>query len=77
MRILVTLLILVVVGCGGTEAPQSDMSGWNTLGEVSDGLSEVTIFWTVNEETGDRVYVLVGNRKGSVFVIPPRESSEK
>ncbi len=77
MRILMALLILVAVGCGGTEAPQSDMSGWKTLGEVSDGLTSGTVFWTVNKETGDRVYVLVGSRKGGVFVIPPHESSEK
>lgn len=67
---IMALFAVGILGCDGTQAPPTTTSGWKKLGAVNDGFSGGTIFWTVNEETGDRVYVMVGVEKGGIYVMP-------
>ena len=73
MRTIILLFALVLAGCGKTKASPTNTSDWKELGIVDDGLGEATIFWTINEETGDRVYALIGLQKGSIFVVPTKK----
>lgn len=74
MKLLAILALVGLVGCE-TKAEPTSTGKWKTLGDVSDGLGSAKVFWTVNEETGDRVYVLVGSQKGGVFVVPTGKPS--
>lgn len=74
MKTFALLALVVLVGCE-TKAEPTITSKWKTLGPVSDGNGSGTIFWTMNEETGDRVYVLVGKDNGGVFVVPTGKPS--
>jgi hypothetical protein len=68
--LVVALLAIGTMGCEGTQAPPTTTSGWKKLGTVSDGVNQGNIFWIINEETGDRVYVMVGSDKGGIYVMP-------
>lgn len=70
MRALIVALLAVgILGCE-TKAPPTTTSGWKKLGQVSDGVGSGNVYWTVNEETGDRVYVMIGSNKGGLYVVP-------
>jgi hypothetical protein len=74
-NLLAILLAVVLVGCE-TKAEPTVTGPWKKLGEVSNGAGTGTVFWTVNTETGDRVYVLVGGHVGGVYVLPGKTPAE-
>ncbi len=75
MKLVVLLLGIALMGCE-TKAEPTTVGPWKKLGEVSNGAGTGTVFWTVNVETGDRVYVLVGGHVGGVYVVPGKPSAE-
>ncbi len=65
----VAVLALSLIGCGsGSALPGPERRAAGEILQVSDGLGSARVYQHC--ENGDRLYVLIGNRKAAMVVVP-------
>lgn len=66
MKTLLLLIPLALLSCSGGDSPAKDLvpgTIWKHLGEDPE------VWYCVNPDNGDRVYIMMGYKRGGIAVI--------